>query len=180
MTKQELEALKYPIGHFHMPQQVTESTYRQWIEDIETFPAKLRATVEGMSDEQLNTPYRPEGWTVKQVVHHVVDSHMNSYIRFKWTLTEDKPMIKAYFEDRWAKLVDYDETPVAVSLNLLEALHTRWMILIKSLKEAELLQSFIHPENQKEINLLEMVGTYAWHSNHHLAHIQRLVMRMEW
>jgi hypothetical protein len=180
MTNSELEALKYPIGHFQMPEQITENTYRQWIDDIETFPAKLRATVEGMSDEQLNTPYRPGGWTVKQVVHHVVDSHMNSYVRFKWTLTEDKPMIKAYWEDRWAKLIDYDETPVSVSLDLLKFLHIRWMILIKSLTEAELAQSLIHPEYQKEINLLEMVGTYAWHSNHHLAHIQRLVMRMGW
>ncbi len=179
MTNQELNELKYPIGEFQMPKQVTESTYRQWIEDIETLPAKLKGTVEGMTDEQLNTPYRPEGWTVKQLVHHIADSHLNSFIRFKWTMTEDKPTIKAYYEDRWATLADYT-APVAVSLQLLEALHHRWMILIKSLKEQDLALSLIHPEGFREIQLLEMVGLYAWHSNHHLAHIQRLVMRMEW
>ena len=132
----------------------------------------MKDLVEPLSEEDLNKPYRPDGWTVRQVVHHVFDSHINAFIRFKWTLTEDNPTIKAYHEDRWATLADYEQTPVVVSLHSLAGLHFRWSILMRSLSEAELKRTFFHPESKKSYSLDSMVGMYAWHGKHHLEHIK--------
>ena len=176
----DLEKLKYPIGKFHFPEVVTPQHITNWIADIESVPAKIAAAVDGLTDEQLDTPYRPDGWTIRQVVHHLPDSHMNSYIRFKWTLTEDSPTIKAYDEVLWAELQDGKSAPVGMSIQLLTALHSRWTVMLKNLTETDLEKYFIHPENGKKLSLKLMVALYAWHSNHHLAHITSLKERMNW
>ncbi len=167
-----MENLKFPIGQFKRTFNIKPTHIDNWISTIEGQPAKFRALVENLSAAELDTPYRPGGWTIKQVVHHVVDSHMNSLIRFKWTLTEDNPTIKAYYEDRWATLEDYEQTPVAISLNMLDALHHRWVILLKSLTPAQLKRTFVHPESGDTIPLDALISMYAWHGNHHIAHIE--------
>ncbi len=174
-----MENLRYPVGRYTVPDVITPDTIRQWIDTIEALPAKLRAAVEPLTDEQLNTTYRPDGWTLRQVVHHVVDSHVNSFVRFKWALTEDKPTIKAYNEKRWAELADYEQTPIAISLNLLDYLHQRWVILLRSLSDDDLETEFVHPDSGPS-NLKKLVGLYAWHSEHHLAHITTTVVREGW
>src|SRR5690606_7177161 len=165
-----LEQLKYPIGEFQKPITITEKTLAQWIADIAEFPAKLKNEVSKMTDGELDSPYRPGGWTIRQVIHHCADSHMNSLIRFKLALTEEVPTIKPYKEDQWAQLSDA-QMPVAPSLQLLEALHSRWVNLLSSLTEQELSRCYYHPEQQKEIDLKTTIGLYAWHCNHHLAHV---------
>lgn len=180
MTEHELYKLKYPIGEFKKPQQITSQHLKEFIAQIESLPMRLKKTVENLSEEQLNTPYRPQGWTVRQVIHHIPDSHLNSYIRFKWALTEDKPVIKAYFEERWAELADYQNTPIEISLNLLEFLHQRWVILLRSLNTEELAKTFIHPAQGNALHLGETTASYAWHGEHHLAHIEMLKKRMDW
>jgi hypothetical protein len=165
------EQLRYPIGQFIKPNQITKDIISIWIHDIASFPERLRIEVDGLSDEQLDTPYRPEGWTIRQVIHHCADSHMNSFIRFKLALTEDHPTIKPYFEDRWADLPDSKQITVDSSLKILEGLHERWVVLLNSLTEIELSRTFYHPENRQAIRLDENIGIYAWHCNHHLAHI---------
>lgn len=149
-----------------------------WLEEIAVTPAKMRAAVAGLSETQLDTPYRPEGWTVRQVVHHVPDSHMHCYIRMKWALTEDQPTIKPYNEADWAKLPD-SSGPIDVSLNLLESLHARWASLMRSFTEAEWKRSFLHPELGPR-TLEQTIPLYAWHGRHHEAHITRLRERMGW
>ena len=178
MTK-DLEKLRYPIGQYEPPTRIDKDQIEQWINEIETLPADLRKTVNGLTDTQLDTRYRPGGWTIRQVVHHLPDSHMNSFIRFKWALTEDRPEIKAYFEDRWAELPDYSVTPVSASLDLLEALHQRWVALLRSLTRRDLDRNFIHPESGPA-NLAETIGSYAWHGRHHLAHIRETIRREGW
>jgi hypothetical protein len=173
------EELRYPIGRFHPPAHVSGEQVRAWIDDIERLPAALRAAVERLTPGQLDTPYRPGGWTVRQVVHHVVDSHLNSFIRFKWALTESRPTIKAYFEDRWAELPDYSDTPIETSLRLLEALHERWVFLLRGLDADDLQREFVHPDSGP-VRLDMNVGIYAWHGRHHLAHITGLVEREGW
>src|SRR6188768_565919 len=138
--------LRYPIGEFKFAAPLTEAQRIACLEAIEETPAKMRAAVAGLNDEQLNTPYRPEGWTVRQVVHHVPESHMNSYVRFKLAITEEEPTIKAYFEDRWAQLDDAQHAPIGLSLNLLDALHERWVWFLRSLKDADFQRTFYHPE----------------------------------
>jgi hypothetical protein len=165
------EQLRYPIGQFIKPNQITKDIISIWIHDIASFPERLRIEVDGLSDEQLDTPYRPEGWTIRQVIHHCADSHMNSFIRFKLALTEDHPTIKPYFEDRWADLPDSKQITVDASLKILEGLHERWVVLLNSLTEIDLSRTFYHPENRQAIRLDENIGIYAWHCNHHLAHI---------
>lgn len=167
-----LEELKYPIGKFKKPKRITLETIGRWIDEIDHLPHLLRKAVEDLDDKTLDSPYRPDGWTIRQVVHHLVDSHINSYVRFRWALTEDKPKIKAYYEERWAELDDAKNGNVKVSLILLEALHLRWVLLLRSLKLEELSRSFIHPESGSKIKLGENIGLYAWHGKHHLAHIQ--------
>ena len=174
-----LDKLRYPIGHFTAPANIDESQIQSWISDIEALPEDLRGIVERLSESQLDTPYRPGGWTIRQVVHHLPDSHMNSFIRFKWALTEDRPTIKAYFEDRWAKLSDYSSVPVSVSLGLLESLHRRWVGLLRSLGPEDLNREFVHPE-AGSTSLVVSIGAYAWHGRHHLAHIENTVRREGW
>jgi uncharacterized damage-inducible protein DinB len=169
---------KYPIGQFQFEGEITPSVREDWIKEIERLPLKLKEAVKGLTDVQLNTPYRNGGWTVWQVVHHVADSHMNAYIRFKLALTEDKPIIKPYEEARWAELADYS-LPIDVSLALLDALHERWTALLKDLTSSELKKTFIHPESG-EISLEKNIGLYAWHGRHHVAQIESLKTKMGW
>ncbi|MEW6210126.1 MAG: YfiT family bacillithiol transferase [Acidobacteriota bacterium] len=171
--------LRYPIGPFKMKDRITESEREQYIEEIAATPARLSAAVEGLSAEQLDTPYRPGGWTVRQVVHHVPDSHINSYCRFKLALTEDEPTIKLYDEARWAELQDSQETPIEVSLALLENLHRRWVTLLRSLKGEDFNRAFRHPELGL-VRLDQNVSLYAWHGPHHTAQIVALRNRMGW
>jgi hypothetical protein len=174
-----LEELRYPLGRFAAPAAVSAAELGAWIDDVERLPAALRSAVAPLSPQQLETPYRPGGWCVRQVVHHLADSHLNSFIRFKWALTEERPTIKTYREERWAELPDARDTPVATSLRLLEALHERWVVLLRALGPADLRRSFVHPDSG-ETRLDVNVGIYAWHGRHHLAHVTRLAQREGW
>ncbi len=180
MEDQTLEKLKYPIGEFSKPEAVSYEDIKGYIQTIEDFPDKLIKAVFGLFDEQLDTQYRPEGWTIRQVVHHLADSHINSYVRFKWALTENKPTIKAYDEVLWAEMKDASSAPVEVSLKLLEALHSRWVMTLKNMSPVDFQRKFIHPESKKEINLETNLASYAWHCNHHLAHIVNLKQQKGW
>lgn len=160
----------YPIGRFVYDGDVTPGKRTAWIRQIAEAPGALRAATDGLSSEQLDRPYRPGGWTVRQLVHHVADSHLNAYIRFKWTLTEGNPTIKAYEQDAWAALPDSRQTPVEVSLDLLDALHARWVVLIESLKEEDWTRPLQHPESGP-MTLDRLLQLYAWHGRHHAAHI---------
>lgn len=175
----DTDPLRYPIGQFDFITTAEPELVVEWIDAIEAAPAALRAAVAGLSNEQLDTPYRSGGWTVRQVVHHLPDSHMNSYVRFKLALTEDVPTIRPYFEDRWAELPEARTAPVDVSLNLLDALHRRWVLFLRNLDEADLARNFRHPE-LGELNVGLNIGLYAWHGAHHVAHITRLRERMGW
>src|SRR5436853_525743 len=166
-----MEDLRYPVGKFSFSQQAsTADERREWIRQIAQTPANMRAAVAGLNAEQLTTPYRPGGWTVAQVVHHVPDSHLNSYIRFKFGLTEDNPTIKPYDEAVWAALPDAMDTPVEVSLQMLDALHSRWVRFLRSLSDADYARSFVHPELGK-VRLEQNLALYAWHGRHHVGHI---------
>ena len=171
--------LRYPIGEFKYEGPLTDEQLQAGIARIEEAPARMRAAVAGLDKTQLDTPYRPEGWTVRQVVHHVPESHLNSYTRFKLALTEDEPVIKPYFEDRWAKLDDARQAPIALSLDLLEALHGRWIWFLRSLKPKDFQRTFRHPELGL-VSLDKAVGLYAWHGQHHVAQITSLRERMGW
>jgi hypothetical protein len=171
--------LRYPIGKFHFDGALSEEHKQVALEEIAQTPANLRAAIKGLSEPQLDTPYRPEGWTVRQVVHHVPDSHLNSYVRFKLALTEDEPTIKPYAEDRWAELADTKITPVEVSLTLLESLHDRWVRLLRSLSAEEWQRTFRHPA-LGAMTLEKTLALYAWHGRHHVAHIAELRKRMAW
>jgi len=166
-----VEELRYPIGRFEAPSTIDAGTVRNWIDDIEVLPVALRDVVGGLSAAQMESPYRPGGWTARQLVHHIADSHLNSIIRFKWALTEERPTIKPYYEDRWAELADYREVPIVASLNLIDALHARWVGFLRTLSSEDLQREFIHPESGV-VRLAENVGMYAWHGRHHLAHIR--------
>jgi len=171
--------LQYPIGKFSFQAPLTEDDRQKCLDDISHAPANLRAAVSGLSEDQLDTPYRPAGWSVRQVVHHVPDSHMNAYVRFKLALTEEEPTIKPYAEDRWAVLADTRTTPIEVSLMLLESLHTRWMRLLGSLAAADWKRTFRHPD-LGVMNLDKTLALYAWHGRHHVAHITSLRERSGW
>ncbi|TAE84223.1 MAG: putative metal-dependent hydrolase [Bacteroidetes bacterium] len=175
-----MEQLKYPIGHFNKPATVTTDTVEEWITVIANFPKRLSGEVMLLTDEQLDTPYRPEGWTIRQVVHHCADSHMNSLIRFKLALTEDNPTIKPYYEERWAELSDSKNWPIAASLNMLEGIHERWAILLSSLAQEQLARTFFHPGSGQTWRIDEAIGLYAWHCNHHLAHITETKKQNQW
>ena len=171
--------LRFPIGEYLKPAEVTDAIWQQSIADIAHLPQQLTAAVEGMTDEQLDTPYRPEGWTCRQVVHHLADSHINMFTRLKLALTELLPTIKPYKEADWAELPDCG-LPVAVSLELLNALHTRWVYLLKSLDAEQRQRGFIHPEYGKTFSIDHIIGFYAWHGKHHTAHITALRQCKGW
>jgi len=170
---------RYPIGKFQMPSNITPTLRKQAIDDIAAAPANFRAAFKGLNDSQLDTPYREGGWTLRQVAHHVPDSHLNAYCRLKFALTEDKPTIKPYDENLWAHLGDTKATPVEVSLNLLENLHTRWNSLWRSLKTEDFSRPLIHPEaGERTIDWLAFL--YAWHGRHHTAHVTTLRQQKSW
>jgi hypothetical protein len=170
---------RYPVGKFQADPEVTPSKRISWIQEIATAPARLRAAVAGLSDAQLDTPYRDGGWTVRQVVHHLPDSHMNSYVRFRLAVTEAEPVIRPYYEDRWAELPDAKSSPVELSLALLDALHARWIILMRALREEDWQRTLRHPETGL-LTVDKLLQIYAWHCRHHLAHITGLRQRMDW
>src|SRR5262245_35310053 len=171
--------LRYPIGPFKLNGTRTDEDVLQAINHIGEAPANLRRAVDGLTDEQLNTPYRPGGWTVRQVIHHVPDSHINSYVRFRLALTEEQPTIKPYDEAKWAELPDARSGDIAVSLDLLDAIHLRWVALLRSLSASDLARTFHHPEHGI-VRLDQAIGTYAWHGRHHVAHIHGLRYRLGW
>jgi uncharacterized damage-inducible protein DinB len=164
--------MKYPIGPFSAPSEITTELVQEWIADIESFPKLLRESVQNLTEKQLDTPYREGGWTVRQVVHHCADSHMNSFIRFKLALTEDNPTIKGYMEEKWAEMPDYLQLPIEPSMKLLEGLHERWTVLLRSLSLDDLKKTFFHPERQRSIPLDQTIALYAWHGKHHLGHVR--------
>ncbi len=174
-----MEDLRYPIGKFSARESHTPEEIKTFIQRIETLPSKLEAAIEGFSHQQLDTPYREGGWTVRQVVHHVADSHMNAFIRVKWMLTEETPVIKAYNEKLWAETGETKSEP-ALSLALIKALHAKWVTLLKSLSQDQLQKQFIHPDTKKHVVLHNLIGMYAWHGDHHLAHITELKKRQGW
>jgi uncharacterized damage-inducible protein DinB len=171
--------LRYPVGQFNSEGVITTEARSSLIDEMADAPRRLREAVEGLSPEQLDTPYRPGGWTVRQVVHHVPDSHLNSYVRFKLALTEDEPAIRTYHEELWAELPDSRATPIEVSLTLLDSLHERWIILLRALEEADFKRAFTHPE-WGVVPLDKAIGLYAWHGRHHVAHVTSLRDRMGW
>jgi len=171
--------LRYPIGRFAWQGPNTSDDRARYIDEIGRTPARLRAAVDGLTEEQLNTPYRPGGWTVRQVVHHVPDSHLNSYVRFRLALTEETPTIKPYAESKWAELADARSAPIENSLTLLDGLHARWVLLLRSLNPGEFAREFRHPE-LGVVSLDRNVALYAWHGRHHIAHITSLRERMGW
>jgi hypothetical protein len=171
--------LRYPIGHFRRPDALDDAQRRRAIDAIAAAPASLRAAVHGLTETQLDTPYRPGGWTVRQVVHHVPDSHLNAYVRFKLGLTEDEPTIKPYDEARWAELPDTRETPVQTSLVLLEQLHDRWVRLLRSMSAEQFARRIHHPETGIQ-RLDQLLAMYEWHGKHHVAHVTSLRERMGW
>lgn len=171
--------LRYPIGKFTYECELGEDGRRRAIEDVDVVPERMRAAVRSLSAQQLDTPYRPGGWTVRQVVHHLADSHMNAYVRFRLALTEDEPLVKPYNETGWAELADARTAPIEISLALLEPLHRRWVMLLKSLGPADFVRRFRHPDLGL-MSLDKNLALYAWHGRHHVAHITSLCERMGW
>lgn len=180
MTNQELQFLKFPIGQFDCPTTISNNHIESWISILEHFPQRLENLVKHLSDRQLDTPYRGQGWTVRQVLHHLSDSHHHSYIRFKWALTEETPIIKAYNEQAWAELIDAKTAPIQMALDHLKSTHCKLVYLLKNMNENDLNRSFIHPDGNNEVVLKNNIGSYAWHSNHHYAHIENLLKREGW
>jgi hypothetical protein len=178
LNKIELDKLKHPIGDFEKPttkdQEERKDLVFKWKNDIANFPLQLKKVVTDLDDEKLDWKYRPQGWTVKQVVHHCSDSHINALICFKLTLTEDEPTIKPYLEGKWAELQDMT-LPIEVSISILDGVHRKLDIIIESLSESDLEKRFFHPEHQVYFTLFELVANYAWHSNHHLAHVEQAI-----
>jgi uncharacterized damage-inducible protein DinB len=170
---------RYPIGRFKAPEIFTSDLRKKFIKEIDEVPANLRKAVEDLNNEQLNTPYRQNGWTISQVVHHLPDSHLNAYLRIKLALTENEPLIKTYEEDKWAELKDSFNTPVSVSLNLLDALHKRWVNLMRSLSDSDFKRKYRHPDHGL-VDLDWAMALYAWHGKHHVAHITTLREKMGW
>jgi len=187
-TRAELQKLRYPLGFPKPEGEISPEQIEGWIGEIEALPAQIRAAVAGLNAEQLDTQYREDGWTVRQVVHHVADSHLNSIIRFKWTLTEDRPKIKAYDEKGWAELEDGRSGDIELSLALLDSLHARWAVMLHALTPEQFKRCFIHPDLDRaptgspigEVPLDFSTWMYAWHGRHHVAHITGLRDRMGW
>ncbi len=175
----DVSASQYPIGKFHPPDAVSEDDLRNAIAVIAAFPAAVRSAIAGLDESQLDTPYRDGGWTVRQLVHHVADSHINAYVRFRLALTENWPTIKPYEQALWAELADAKTLPVEISLSLLDPLHRRWTVLLESLGESDWRRGYVHPELGKmTLNVVAM--QYGWHCRHHTAHVTELRKRMGW
>lgn len=172
MTEKEFYKLRFPIGEFKKPETITRTDVKTWISTIETLPQRISLLTKNLNETELNYKYRPNGWTIKQVVHHCADSHINSLIRFKLALTETRPTIKPYFEDRFAKLADYSE-PIDAALVILKGVHKKLSVLLYGFNDNDLKREFMHPEHGKRFSLEETIGVYAWHSNHHYAHIKQ-------
>ena len=173
------EDLRYPIGKY-VVQPFSHAQKEQWFLDLKFLPDDLEMSIQNLDEAQLQTPYREGGWTVQQLVHHVADSHMNAYIRFKLGLTEINPTIRPYEEKEWAKTADVNAVPINVSLTLLQALHLRWVAAIKDLSEDQWERTVVHPAQNKKMSLWELMGLYAWHGKHHVRHITALRERMGW
>lgn len=175
-----LKKLQYPIGHFECPTEITSSHIKDWIQTLEMLPGHLDELVKNLTSEQLETPYRPGGWSVRQLVHHIADSHHHSYTRFKWALTENKPLIKAYEEKDWSNLFDARTAPIQLSLNYITALHAKLVYLLKGLSEDDLRKYYLHPDGEVAVTVAENIGKYAWHGTHHCAHIEGVLKREGW
>lgn len=180
MEKTSLEELRYPIGKYVIPRPITEDNLSKWITVLEELPSRLEKLVEGLAEDQLETPYRPDGWTVRQVIHHISDSHHHSYIRFKWALTEENPIIKPYFEKEWANLFDTRTAPIQISLNHLKAVHAKLVYLLKGLSKEQLQRTFTHPDGNEVTTIEENIGRYAWHGSHHFTQIEKLIQGKGW
>jgi hypothetical protein len=176
---ENLEMLRFPIGRFDRHQEITATAFQKFLADIEEHPKLLRQAVAGLTNAQLDTPYRPGGWTVRQVTHHLPESHLNAFTRIKLALTEQEPVIKPYNEVAWAELPDNRTAPVELSVALQESLHGRWLFLLKRLTAADLDKAFMHPESGLT-RIRVAIGSYAWHGKHHVAHITSLRQRMGW
>ncbi len=170
---------RYPIGKYE-PQPFSENLKDEWLADIKFLPQALENAIHNLDEHQLQTPYREGGWTVHQLVHHIADSHMNAYIRFKLGYTENNPTIRPYDEKSWANTADVQNLPVNISITLLFALHQRWYEFLNSFTESDWKKTVFHPEYQKEFTLWQFMGLYAWHGKHHVAHINSLKVKMNW
>ncbi len=168
-----MEHLKYPIGKYKTPEHLDLEQIPFWVGIIRNFPAKLIHLVENLSEEELNWKYRPDGWCIRQVVHHCADSHLNAIVRFKLALTEDVPTIKPYLEGEWAKLNEYQDNNLSSSIQILKGVHHKLSAMIEDLTEDQLKKEYYHPEHKKNLDLYFTVGMYAWHANHHLAHVEQ-------
>jgi hypothetical protein len=177
---EDMESLKYPIGKFSKPEIITPGHLDNWIRDLENLPEQLSKLISPLTNDQLQTAYRPEGWNIRQVVHHLADSHTNAFFRFKLALTEDHPVIKPYDQEKWAQCFDSTMVSVKPSLKIIEGIHQRWTMLLRTLTDKDWPRTFYHPERQKDFTLSETAGLYAWHGRHHYQQIHDLVVRMRW
>lgn len=168
----DLEMLRFPIGFYEAPQIITSEHLQLWIETIEQFPNQIEELTKNLTNEELNFKYRPEGWSIKQVVHHCADSHCNSFIRFKLAITEENPTIKPYMENLWAELIDGNDDDISASLQIIKGIHYKWVKLVKSFSNTDWEKTFYHPENKTNNSLKITLGLYAWHCEHHLTHIK--------
>ncbi len=176
----DLEQKKFPIGQFEMPEHITDIELNEHIQVIKDFPGRLKNLIENFNDDQLDTPYREGGWTVRQLVNHISDSHINSFIRFKLALTEENPTIKPYDESKWAELQDSRNIPIDAAILMIQGTHQRWTVLLKSLTNIQFQKTFHHPEQQNDYNLRNYLAFYVWHCNHHFAHIENLKKEKGW
>jgi len=175
-----LEQLRYPIGKFQKPEEFSDAGKKEWIVVLDALPKWLDALIENLDEIQLQTPYRPGGWTIVQTIHHIADSHMNAYVRLKMALTEDNPAIRPYKQALWAELPDVQSVPVNVSITLLHAMHRRWTSVLRGMAAEDWDRTYYHPEQERNVPLWEMTAMYAWHSKHHMEHIRGLRERMNW
>lgn len=169
---QDLEKLKYPIGKYDPPKTINLAFVEEWIETLASFPLEIGELTINLSEQELEIPYRPDGWTVRQIIHHLADSHVNAYTRVRLILTENRPEVRPYFEDRWAELLDAKTSGILPSLAIIKAVHERLVLLLRTLKSIDFERTYYHPEAQKEFTLAYLLGNYAWHGKHHLAHIK--------
>lgn len=171
MSTANMDHLRFPIGKFNMPSEFSEETVSKWISEIKSFPQRLKQAISNFTTEDFQNTYRPEGWTAAQVIHHCADSHLHAYIRTKLALTEDSPVVKPYEESDWAKMPDAMQLDVTSSVALLESLHHRWVETLSPLDAASRERTYFHPQHQKTFPVNYLIGLYAWHGNHHLAHV---------